>query len=230
MKKWNIFPLIAAILIMMPVLSSGVAAQSITTYNSGSLVQELSVPSDNLQYSTGYTLSDNTTKTRAEILKQQGVPGKGIDNARGLRKFFNSISQAMERIRNKLRFRAQEQNMPKPGFGSSDNVTVTDNTTMNKAEILKERGVPGKGIEEAPGLQKPFNPTSNAAVKTQNRNQEKVKEKNKEQAGNSDNVTMNKADVLIESGIPGGGVNTAPGLQKKYNPESNASNNAGKKK
>jgi hypothetical protein len=95
---------------------------------------------------------------------------------------------------------------------------------------LKERGVPGKGIEEAPGLQKPFNPNSNAAVKTQNRNQEKVKEKNKEQAGNSDNVTMNKADVLIESGVPGQGLNAAPGLQKKYNPKSNASDSAGKNK
>ena len=32
-----------------------------------------------------------------------------------------------------------------------------------KAEILKLRGVPGKGIEHAPGLQKPFNPKSHAA-------------------------------------------------------------------
>ena len=41
---------------------------------------------------------------------------------------------------------------------------------------------------------------------------------------------MNKTDVLIESGVPGGGVNEAPGQLKKYNPESNASDNAGKKK
>jgi uncharacterized repeat protein (TIGR01451 family) len=32
-----------------------------------------------------------------------------------------------------------------------------------KCEILKWRGVPGKGIEHAPGLQKPFNPKSQAA-------------------------------------------------------------------
>ena len=32
-----------------------------------------------------------------------------------------------------------------------------------KAEILKLFGVPGKGIEKAPGLQKPFNPKSQAA-------------------------------------------------------------------
>ena len=162
MKKWSILAIVAVIVAMVPVLSSGVAAQSIRANNSDVLIQELSVPSDSLRYSAGYTQSDNATMTKAEILKQKGVPGKGIDNAKGLRKFFNSISQAMERIRNKFRNRVQEQNMPEPGFGSSDNVTVTDNTTMNKAEILKERGVPGMGIEEAPGLQKPFNPNSNA--------------------------------------------------------------------
>jgi len=31
-----------------------------------------------------------------------------------------------------------------------------------KADILKDSGVPGKGLEEAPGLQKPFNPNSQA--------------------------------------------------------------------
>lgn len=32
-----------------------------------------------------------------------------------------------------------------------------------KAEILQESGVPGKGLDKAPGLQKPFNPKSQAA-------------------------------------------------------------------
>ncbi|MFA5078188.1 MAG: hypothetical protein WC541_01730, partial [Dehalococcoidia bacterium] len=31
---------------------------------------------------------------------------------------------------------------------------------LTKAGILKSRGVPGKGIDHAPGLQKPFNPNS----------------------------------------------------------------------
>lgn len=31
-----------------------------------------------------------------------------------------------------------------------------------KADILKDSGVPGKGLENAPGLQKPFNPKSQA--------------------------------------------------------------------
>lgn len=45
---------------------------------------------------------------------------------------------------------------------SSDNATkpYSDNTTMTKADILKQKGVPGKGIDQAPGLQKPFNPNA----------------------------------------------------------------------
>jgi len=46
----------------------------------------------------------------------------------------------------------------------SEQVSVVVNKLlMLKAEILKLSGVPGKGIENAPGLQKPFNPKSQAA-------------------------------------------------------------------
>jgi hypothetical protein len=50
---------------------------------------------------------------------------------------------------------------------------------MTKAQILKARGVPGKGINTAPGLQKPFNPNSKAAIKLQ-QIVERLKVKNKE--------------------------------------------------
>ena len=47
---------------------------------------------------------------------------------------------------------------------ASASVPLTiDKTLMTKAEILKLSGVPGKGIDTAPGLQKPFNPKSQAA-------------------------------------------------------------------
>jgi hypothetical protein len=49
---------------------------------------------------------------------------------------------------------------------SSAAVSVSLNVNkweLFKAEILKLMGVPGKGIEKAPGLQKPFNPKSQAA-------------------------------------------------------------------
>ena len=47
---------------------------------------------------------------------------------------------------------------------TSNSVSVSLNKSlMTKAEILKLSGVPGKGIDTAPGLQKPFNPKSQAA-------------------------------------------------------------------
>lgn len=42
-------------------------------------------------------------------------------------------------------------------------VTVPPPPPPTKADILKERGVPGKGLDKAPGLQKPFNPNSKAS-------------------------------------------------------------------
>jgi hypothetical protein len=43
---------------------------------------------------------------------------------------------------------------------NDDDDDRSDNRT--KADYLRDRGVPGKGIDHAPGLQKPFNPNSNA--------------------------------------------------------------------
>lgn len=39
-----------------------------------------------------------------------------------------------------------------------------------------------------------------------------------------------KADILKDSGVPGKGIDTAPGLQKEFNPKSQAAEHAGKKK
>jgi len=89
----------------------------------------------------------------------------------------------------------------------------SDNVTPTKAEILKLSGVIGKGIDNAPGLQKPFNPNSQAAKHTVN----------------SDNVTLTKAEILKLMGVPGKGIETAPGLQKPFNPKSQAAEHAGKK-
>jgi hypothetical protein len=97
-------------------------------------------------------------------------------------------------------------------------ITNSDNVTINKwllfkAEILKLMGVPGKGIDKAPGLQKPFNPKSQAAAR----------------GANTDNITATKAEILKLSGVKGKGIDTAPGLQKPFNPKSQAAEHAGKK-
>ena len=54
--------------------------------------------------------------------------------------------------------------------------TTSGNVTMTKAEILKLSGVPGKGIKKAPGLQKLFNPKSQAAEHAGKKNRDKKEE------------------------------------------------------
>ncbi len=54
---------------------------------------------------------------------------------------------------------------PVSATSSAVSVDLTINKALlTKAEILILSGVPGKGIAKAPGLQKPFNPKSKAAV------------------------------------------------------------------
>lgn len=60
----------------------------------------------------------------------------------------------------------------------SDNNSVPQ--VMTKAQILKARGVPGKGIDTALGLQKPFTPNSKAIIKLQ-RTMERLRIKHKAQ-------------------------------------------------
>jgi hypothetical protein len=103
-------------------------------------------------------------------------------------------------------------------------ITNTDNATINKwllfkAEILKLMGVAGKGIEKALGLQKPFNPKSQAAARAANT----------DNVTQTDNITQTKAEILELSGVKGKGIDTAPGLQKPFNPRSQAAEHAGKK-
>jgi len=78
----------------------------------------------------------------------------------------------------------------------STEVTVSTNiikALLSKAGILKLSGVPGKGIDTAPGLQKPFNPNSQASEhagkKDGKGNLEINQEQNQEQEKNSDNST-----------------------------------------
>ncbi len=49
-------------------------------------------------------------------------------------------------------------------------------------------------------------------------------------AGPSGGINCSKADGLKNTGVPGKGIDSAPGLQKAYNDKSKAADNAGKKK
>ena len=142
---------IAAVVLFIALLTFNVQAQELASGVDNAAISSLSPQKNG---AGGNASSSNATKTKAEILKQNGVPGKGIDRAPGLQKPFNPNSSAAEHAGKK---------------GVSDNSTTavsvnrttpppfSGNQTNTKAEILKQCGVPGKGIEQAPGLQKQFN-------------------------------------------------------------------------
>jgi hypothetical protein len=146
---------IATGILFITLLTFNVQAQELASGANNATITSLSPEKNG---AGGNASSNNATKTKAEILKQNGVPGKGIDKAPGLQKPFNPNSNAAEHARkkgvsdNRTTAISDNRTMPPPFSG---------NSTNTKAEILKQRGVPGKGIDQAPGLQKPFN--SNAA-------------------------------------------------------------------
>ncbi len=134
---------IATGVLFITLLTFNVQAQELASGANNATITSLSPEKNG---AGGNASSNNATKTKAEILKQNGVPGKGIDKAPGLQKPFNPNSNAAEHARKKGVF--DNRTTPPP---------FSDNSTNTKAEILKQRGVPGKGIDQAPGLQKPFN-------------------------------------------------------------------------
>jgi len=73
----------------------------------------------------------------------------------------------------------------------SDN--TTDNATQTKAWWLRLRGVPGKGILTAPGLQKPFHP--NWQVKSI---EKKLKLNNQEQTAVTEQTQNNGEDQTLK--------------------------------
>jgi len=50
------------------------------------------------------------------------------------------------------------------GNESTDSVVITVHVAIPKQEALMKSGIPGKGLANAPGQQKPFNPKSQASV------------------------------------------------------------------
>ncbi len=79
---------------------------------------------------------------------------------------------------------------------SSDNTTdnTTDNATQTKAWWLRLRGVPGKGILTAPGLQKPFNPNWQGFKSIE----KKLRLKNQEQTAVTEQTQNNGEDQTLK--------------------------------
>ena len=209
MGKQTFIGMIIAVVFFITVVTPAAGAQSYTADQATDIQYSPAIITDDMPCTASIAVSTNSTMTRAEVLQERGVPGEGIDNARGLQKFFNNFSKMMERIRNRFHVREHEFS----GGGISDNITATDNTTMTKSMVLKNKGVPGKGIDQAPGLQKPFNPNSNAANGVVDGNH----------FGVSDNETMNQSGIFNENEIPGTGNGKKPGPKKPHGNGQNTS-------
>lgn len=211
MRKRSIFSVAVIVVALMAVFSPGVAAQSIYVNDASAAGDaELLTDNGNNYHSTGPVYSDNEKPDNGDSQGDPGNSGKGADNPHRFHKFFDAMSRTMERFRNI--FRERERHGDDPGF--SDNITWSDNTTRPKSDILKERGVHGKGIDEALGQQKPFNPNNGIRRPFISDN-----------ITSSDNFTRPKGEILKEYGVPGKGIDTAPGQQKPFNPQSNAPGN-----
>jgi len=104
-------------------------------------------------------------------------------------------------------------NAQQPAHAAGKGTNTTSDNTTTKSEALLNKGVPGKGINQAPGLQKPFNPNSNA-----------LQNHNRPSSDNStfvppisDNATRNRARIMEQREVHGEGNSNAPGLQKTFN-------------
>jgi len=138
---------------------------------------------------------------------------------------FNANAQELTSLAGKTTIENYKQEKGPASIKSSSDNSTSDNSTMTKADILKERGVPGKGIDHAPGLQKPFNPKSSAADNAGKKNGSSTSDNTTSPPPTSDNSTTTNAEILKQSGLPGKGTESAPGLQKNSNP--NADENVG---
>ena len=119
-------------------------------------------------------LSDNVTITSL-------VPGEKITAVALYKVVFSDLLAGS--IKNTATVTGEDPN-GKPVIGSSAEIKVSTNiikALLTKAEVLKLSGVPGKGIDKAPGLKKPFNPNSQASENAGKKDGKGNLEKNKGQ-------------------------------------------------
>jgi len=183
MRKWNLLPVLTAV-VLLAVLPAGVFAEdgtglsvSLSADKSSAAVGENitytyfisntgNVTMDNLALEdeklgaiamsvTSLAIGENITANSLYIIIESDLPGPLVTSANvtGTRPDGQIVFATSNPVSVAL-------------MASSDN--NSDNgepQIMTKAQILKQLGVPGKGIDTAPGLQKPVNPKSQAAMK-----------------------------------------------------------------
>jgi hypothetical protein len=183
MKKWSIPVIIAIIALLMPMSSTMVNADD----EAGLSIIKSADPTsaavgDTITYT--YTIFNNGNVTTDNLSLQ--------DDKLGEISLADTTLAPGEEVTATASYEVTASDLPVPiantatatGIAPDDTVVsaVTDHVSVSlyinkwllfKAEILKLSGIPGKGIEKAPGLQKPFNPKSQAAEHAGKKDKEK---------------------------------------------------------
>ena len=189
MKRWNMLLVIVIVALLMPVSSTVANAQDEAGLS-------ISKGADKTSASVGETITytytitnetDNVTISNI-ILKDDKLGTISLNGS-------DNITLAPgDNVTAIATYTVLEKDLPGPLVNTAtasgtdpDGNTITDDASfevkltyykrlLTKATILRLSGVPGKGIEKAPGLQKLFNPKSHAAEHAGKKEKDKEEE------------------------------------------------------
>ena len=171
MKNWSFLLIIAVAILLVPVFSANVSAQEEASLSISKLAD---VPSASVNETITYTYTITNTGTAAVdnvtleddklgIISLDTTSIAPGDNVTTTATYVVVVSDLPGPIINTASVTGIDPS-GKSVSATSNSVSVSLNKSlMTKFEILKQSGVPGKGIDTAPGLQKLFNPKSQAA-------------------------------------------------------------------
>jgi hypothetical protein len=186
MKKWSILALITVVALLMPMSSTVANAQD----EAGLSISKSADPTpaavgETITYTYTISNSDNTTIQNISL----------VDDKLGAIPLTDATLAPGESLSATATYTVTISDLPGPivntatatGTGpdgmlvsvATDPVSVSlyiNKSLLTKAEILRLSGVRGKGILKAPGLQKLFNPKSQAAEHAGKKDKDKKKE------------------------------------------------------
>lgn len=184
MQRWSMVILIAIVALLMPMSTASVSAQGKLGISKSADLASASI-GDTITYtyiityssdnaSSDNASSDNITIENISLVDDKIGPIDLGQTSLGASYNITVTATYTVSVWDFLRGKTLDNTATVTGTDSlgnsltaSDTATVTltifNKEFLSKFEILKLSGVPGKGIEKAPGLQKPFNPKSQAA-------------------------------------------------------------------
>lgn len=226
MKRWSILLVALLFILLIPASATMVVAEeeaglavtksadrtsavvgdtitySYTIANTGNVtVSNLSLEDDRLGAiplsNTTLAPGDNITATATYTITISDLPGPIINTAEATGVMPDGISL----------------------WATSNQVSISltvNKITLTKAEILKLSGVPGRGIDKAPGLQKTFNPKSQAAEHAGKKWQPRVVQLKTKNNGQNQIVLQKQFQLQVENQAVAEKVNKKPGAGEGF--------------